>query len=65
MYVAIAGNIGSGKTTLTDLLVKNYGWSSVYEQPEDNPYIVDFYNDMRRWAFNMQVFFLQKDILIL
>ncbi|MBR1626722.1 MAG: deoxynucleoside kinase [Bacteroidales bacterium] len=60
MYVAIAGNIGSGKTTLTDLLVKNYGWSSVYEQPEDNPYIVDFYNDMRRWAFNMQVFFLQK-----
>lgn len=60
MYIAVAGNIGSGKTTLTELLVKNFGWTAVYEQPEDNPYIVNFYNDMRRWAFNMQVYFLQK-----
>ncbi|MBP3253250.1 MAG: deoxynucleoside kinase [Bacteroidales bacterium] len=60
MYVAIAGNIGSGKTTLTDLLVKNYGWTPVYEQVDDNPYIANFYDDMRRWAFNLQVYFLQK-----
>lgn len=60
MYVAIAGNIGSGKTTLTDLLVKNYGWTPVYEEVDDNPYIANFYEDMRRWAFNMQVYFLQK-----
>ena len=60
MYIAVAGNIGSGKTTLTELLVKNFGWTAIYEQPEDNPYIVNFYNDMRRWAFNMQVYFLQK-----
>ena len=60
MYIAVAGNIGSGKTTLTDLLVKNYGYTSVFEQSDDNPYIVNFYNDMRRWAFNLQVYFLQK-----
>jgi deoxyadenosine/deoxycytidine kinase len=60
MYIAIAGNIGSGKTTLTNLLVKNYGYTPVFEQSEDNPYLVNFYNDMRRWAFNLQVYFLQN-----
>ncbi|MBO6118210.1 MAG: deoxynucleoside kinase [Bacteroidales bacterium] len=60
MYTAIAGNIGSGKTTLTELLVKNYGWTAVYEQPDDNPYIANFYDDMRRWSFNLQIYFLQK-----
>ena len=45
---------------MTDLLVKNYGWTPVYEQVEDNPYIANFYDDMRRWSFNLQVYFLQK-----
>jgi deoxyadenosine/deoxycytidine kinase len=60
MYVAIAGNIGSGKTTLTNLLAKNFGWQPVYEQIDDNPYIENFYEDMRRWAFHLQIYFLQK-----
>ncbi len=60
MYIAVAGNIGSGKTTLTNLLVKEFGYTPVFEQSEDNPYIVNFYNDMRRWAFNLQIYFLQN-----
>ncbi|MCH3923942.1 MAG: deoxynucleoside kinase [Bacteroidales bacterium] len=60
MYVAIAGNIGSGKTTLTNLLAKNFSWQPLYEEMEDNPYITNFYEDMRRWAFNLQIYFLQK-----
>ncbi len=60
MYIAVAGNIGSGKTTLSDLVVKHYGYTAVSDQTEDNPYIVNFYNDMRRWAFNLQVYFLQR-----
>lgn len=61
MYVAIAGNIGSGKTTLTEILTKRYGAKAYYEET-DNPYIGDFYNDMSRWAFHLQVSFLGSRI---
>ena len=60
MHVAIAGNIGSGKTTLTELLAKQFKWTPIYEQMDDNPYIANFYEDMRRWSFNLQVYFLHK-----
>ncbi|MBR1769259.1 MAG: deoxynucleoside kinase [Bacteroidales bacterium] len=60
MYVAIAGNIGSGKTTLTSMLAEHFAWTPLYEPLEDNPYIADFYSDMRRWAFNLQIYFLYK-----
>jgi deoxyadenosine/deoxycytidine kinase len=58
MHIAIAGNIGSGKTTLTSLLSKNYGWDAHFEDVDDNPYLNDFYNDMQRWSFNLQIYFL-------
>lgn len=58
MHIAIAGNIGSGKTTLTEKLAKHFNWEPHYENPEDNPYLVSFYEDMQRWSFNLQVFFL-------
>ena len=61
MYVAIAGNIGSGKTTLTELLTHRYGAKAYYEE-SDNPYIGDFYNDMNRWAFQLQISFLGSRI---
>lgn len=57
-HVAIAGNIGAGKTTLTTELSKNFGWVAQYESADDNPYLDDFYNDMKRWSFNLQVYFL-------
>ena len=60
MHIAIAGNIGSGKTTLTKLLVKRYGWTPRFEPVETNPYLDDFYQDMNRWSFNLQVYFLNK-----
>lgn len=60
MHVAIAGNIGSGKTTLAGLLAKHYGWEAHYEEVDENPYLADFYNDMKRWAFNLQVCFLKN-----
>ena len=60
MHVAIAGNIGSGKTTLTTLLAKHYRYSPHFEQVDDNPYLNDFYKDMQRWSFNLQVFFLRS-----
>lgn len=60
MHIAIAGNIGSGKTTLAGLLGHHYGWDIHYEDVEENPYLVDFYNDMRRWSFNLQVCFLKS-----
>ena len=60
MYIAIAGNIGSGKTTLTRLLSKHYGWEAKYEEADTNPYLVDFYNDMQRWSFNLQIYFLKE-----
>lgn len=60
MHIAIAGNIGSGKTTLTRLLAKNYGWKPKYEDVDYNPYLSDFYNDMQRWSFNLQIYFLNR-----
>ncbi len=58
MHIAIAGNIGSGKTTLAGLLAKHYGWTPNYEDIDDNPYLNDFYEDMQRWSFNLQIYFL-------
>ncbi len=60
MHIAIAGNIGSGKTTLTRLLSQHYGWEPKYEDVAENPYISDFYNDMQRWSFNLQIYFLNN-----
>ena len=60
MHIAIAGNIGSGKTTLTGLLSKHYGWTPHYEDVDDNPYLNDFYEDMQRWSFNLQIYFLNS-----
>jgi len=60
MHIAIAGNIGSGKTTLTRLLSKHYNWEAKYEDVDENPYLADFYNDMQRWSFNLQIFFLKE-----
>lgn len=60
MHIAIAGNIGAGKTTLTALLSKHYGWTPNYESTDDNPYLNDFYNDMQRWSFNLQIYFLNS-----
>lgn len=58
MHIAIAGNIGSGKTSLAKLLAKHYNWDEQLEDLQDNPYITDFYEDMQRWSFNLQVYFL-------
>ena len=60
MHIAIAGNIGSGKTTLTKLLAARYGWTPRFEPVDNNPYLEDFYKDMSRWSFNLQVYFLNK-----
>ncbi len=60
MHIAVAGNIGSGKTTLTTLLANHYKWEAHYEDVDDNPYLNDFYEDMQRWSFNLQVFFLNS-----
>ncbi len=60
IFVAVAGNIGSGKSSLTRLLSKHYGWKALYESVDDNPYLSDFYVDMNRWSFNLQVYFLSK-----
>jgi deoxyadenosine/deoxycytidine kinase len=60
MHIAIAGNIGSGKTTLTGLLAKHYHWEARYEDVNDNPYLNDFYDDMQRWSFNLQIYFLNS-----
>ena len=60
MHIAIAGNIGSGKTTLTTQLSKHYKWEAHYEDVENNPYLNDFYKDMQRWSFNLQVYFLNS-----
>lgn len=60
MHVAVAGNIGSGKTTLTRLLAKHYKWKAHYEDVEDNPYLDDFYTQMERWSFNLQIYFLNS-----
>ena len=60
MHIAIAGNIGSGKTTLTSKISKYFGWEAHYEDVENNPYLNDFYKDMQRWSFNLQVYFLNS-----
>lgn len=60
MHIAVAGNIGAGKTTLTKLLAKHYKWEAHFEDVEDNPYLDDFYNQMERWSFNLQIYFLNS-----
>ena len=68
-YIAVAGNIGAGKSSLTGLLAQHFNWEAFYESVDDNPYLADFYEDMLRWSFNLQIYFLssrfrhQKDIL--
>ncbi|PWN07430.1 deoxynucleoside kinase [Rhodohalobacter mucosus] len=59
-YIAVAGNIGAGKSSLTGLLAKNFGWKTYYESVDNNPYLTDFYDDMRRWSFNLQIYFLSS-----
>lgn len=63
MHIAIAGNIGSGKTTLTRMLADHFHWTPKYESVDFNPYLADFYNDMERWSFNIQIYFLNKRFL--
>jgi deoxyadenosine/deoxycytidine kinase len=63
MHIAIAGNIGSGKTTLTRMLASHFHWTPKFESVEFNPYLADFYNDMERWSFNIQIYFLNKRFL--
>ena len=60
MHIAIAGNIGAGKTSLTELLHKHYGWEAHYEDVVENPYLDDFYAEMERWSFNLQIYFLNS-----
>ena len=66
MYIAIAGNIGCGKTTLTNMLARHYGWEARFEAVTDNPYLEDYYKDIRRWSFALEVYFLKdrfRDLL--
>ena len=66
MYIAISGNMGSGKTTLTNMLAEHYGWKPRFESVDENPYLSDYYKDISRWSFNLEVFFLKerfKDLL--
>ena len=60
MHIAIAGNIGAGKTTLTGLLAKHYKWDTHFEDVDDNPYLNDFYDEMQRWSFNLQIYYLNS-----
>ena len=60
MHIAVAGNIGSGKTTLTNMLSKHYGWETHFEDVEHNPYLNDFYHDLQRWSFNLQIYYLNS-----
>jgi len=60
MHIAVAGNIGSGKSTLTGLLAKHYGWEARFEAVDHNPYLEDYYRDIYRWSFNLEVFFLKE-----
>jgi len=64
MFVAIAGNIGSGKSSLTSLLHQRYGWTPFFESVDDNPYLADFYSDMKRWSFHLQVYFLSRRFIL-
>ena len=60
MFIAVAGNIGSGKSTLTQLLARHYGWEARFEAVDHNPYLEDYYRDIHRWSFNLEVFFLKE-----
>lgn len=60
MYIAIAGNIGSGKSTLTSMLARHYRWEPCYESVEQNPYLEDYYRDIERWSFNLEIYFLKE-----
>jgi len=60
MHIAVSGNIGAGKTTLTEMLAKHYGWQPEFESVENNPYLEDFYSDMAKWAFHLQIHFLNS-----
>lgn len=60
MYIAVAGNIGSGKSTLTRMLARHYRWEACYESVDTNPYLEDYYRDIRRWSFNLEVYFLKE-----
>ncbi len=60
MHIAVSGNIGAGKTTLTEMLAKHYGWHAEFESVEDNPYLQDFYGDMHKWSFHLQIYFLNS-----
>lgn len=60
MYIAVAGNIGSGKSTLTRLLARHYKWEARFESVDQNPYLEDYYNDIKRWSFNLEVYFLKE-----
>lgn len=60
MHIAVAGNIGAGKTTLTTLLAKHYGWETHFEDVDENPYLLDFYDEMQRWSFNLQIYYLNS-----
>jgi len=60
MHIAVSGNIGSGKSTLTKMLARHYGWEPRFESVDDNPYLEDYYKDIHRWSFNMEVFFLKE-----
>ncbi len=60
MHIAVAGNIGSGKSTLTQMLAKHYGWEPRYEAVDGNPYLEDYYRDIHRWSFNLEVYFLKE-----
>jgi deoxyadenosine/deoxycytidine kinase len=60
MHIAVAGNIGSGKTTLAGMLAKHFGWEALYESVDNNPYLASFYEAMQRWSFNLQVYFLNS-----
>ena len=66
MHIAIAGNLGSGKTTLTTMLARHYGWEPRFEAVDYNPYLEDYYKDIKRWSFNLECYFLKerfKDLL--
>ena len=60
MHVVIAGNIGAGKTSLTEILQKHYNWEALFEDVVENPYLDDFYSEMERWSFNLQIYFLNS-----
>ncbi|MDE5784636.1 MAG: deoxynucleoside kinase [Prevotella sp.] len=65
MHIAIAGNIGSGKTTLTRMLARHYGWEARFEAVDHNPYLEDYYRDIQRWSFNLEVYFLKERFRVL